>query len=43
VEPLRRLTPTHLRELDDEVQFVGAALGATPTLEVGSVTVGAHA
>jgi Winged helix DNA-binding domain len=43
VEPLRELTATHRRQLDDEVDLVGAVMGATPTLTMGTVTVGPHA
>jgi hypothetical protein len=43
VEPLRDLTTTQRRQLDDEVELVGAVMQATPTLTVGTVTVGPHA
>ena len=43
VEPLRELTATHRRQLDDEVELVGAVMEAKPTLKVGTVTVGPHA
>jgi hypothetical protein len=43
VEPLRELTATHRRQLDDEVDLVGAVMEAEPTLTVGTVTVGPHA
>ena len=43
VEPLGELTPSQLRQLDDEAGLVGAVMEATPTLTVGPVTVGAHA
>jgi hypothetical protein len=43
VEPLRALTATQRRQLDDEVELVGAVMQAKPTLTVGTVTVGAHA
>ena len=43
VEPLRELTMTHRRQLDDEVELVGAVMQAKPTLTVGTVTVGPHA
>jgi hypothetical protein len=43
VEPLRELTATHRRQLDDEVELVGAVMEAKPTLTVGAVTVGPHA
>ena len=43
VEPLRELTAPQRRQLDDEVELVGAVMEATPTLTVGTVTVGPHA
>jgi hypothetical protein len=43
VEPLRELTTTQRRQLDDEVELVGAVMQATPTLTLGTVTVGPHA
>jgi hypothetical protein len=43
VEPLRELTAAHRRQLDDEVELVGAVMEATPTLTMGTVTVGPHA
>jgi hypothetical protein len=43
VQPLRELSATHRRELDDEVELVGAVMEAAPTLTVGTVTVGPHA
>jgi Winged helix DNA-binding domain len=43
VEPLGELTATRRRQLEDEVELVGAAMEATPTLTVGAVTVGPHA
>jgi hypothetical protein len=43
VEPLRELTPRQRRQLDDEVDLVGAVMEARPTLTVGTVTAGAHA
>ena len=43
VEPLRELTSSQLRQLDDEAGLVGVVMEATPTLTVGRVTVGAHA
>ena len=43
VEPLRELTSSQLRQLDDEAGLVGAVMEATPTLTLGPVTVGAHA
>ncbi|HVD13864.1 MAG TPA: winged helix DNA-binding domain-containing protein, partial [Actinomycetota bacterium] len=43
VEPLRELTATQRRQLDDEVELVGAVMEAKPTLTVGTVAVGPHA
>jgi hypothetical protein len=43
VEPLSELTATQRRQLDDEVELVGAVMEATATLTVGTVTVGPHA
>ncbi len=44
VEPLRELTPTQRRELDDEVSLVAAVVeGGEATLTIGPVTAGAHA
>jgi hypothetical protein len=43
VEPLRPLTATQRRQLDDDVERVGAILRARPTLTIGTVTVGPHA
>jgi hypothetical protein len=43
VEPLLELTARHRRQLDDELELVGAVMGARPVLKVGAVTVGAHA
>jgi hypothetical protein len=43
VEPLRELTARHRRQLDDEVELVGAVMQATATLTVGTVTTGPHA
>jgi hypothetical protein len=43
VEPLRDLTAPHRRQLDDEVDLVGAVMEATATLTVGTVMVGPHA
>jgi hypothetical protein len=42
-EPLRELTATQRRQLDDEAELVGAVMEAKPTLTVGTVTVGPHA
>jgi hypothetical protein len=43
VEPLRELTAPQRRQLDDEVELVGAVMEAPAMLTVGTVTVGAHA
>ena len=43
VEPLRELTASQRRQLDDEIDLVGAVMEAPATLTVGTVTVGAHA
>src|SRR5215218_7728521 len=43
VEPVGELTATQRRQLDDEVELVGAVMEAKPTLTVGTVTVGPHA
>ena len=43
VEPLGKLTARHRRQLDDEVELLGAVMEANPTLTVGTVTVGPHA
>jgi hypothetical protein len=43
VEPLSKLTPIQLRQLDDEIELMGTVLEAVPTLKIGTVTVGAHA
>jgi hypothetical protein len=43
VEPLGELTATRRRQLEDEVELVGAVMEATSTLTVGTVTVGPHA
>ncbi|HEV2929536.1 MAG TPA: winged helix DNA-binding domain-containing protein, partial [Propionibacteriaceae bacterium] len=43
VEPLGELTATQRRQLEDEVELVGAVMEARPTLTVGTVTVGPHA
>jgi hypothetical protein len=43
VEPLHGLTAAQRRQLDDEVDLVGAVMEAPATLTVGTVTVGAHA
>ena len=43
VEPFRELGAAQRRQLDDEVELVGAVMEARPALTVGLVTVGAHA
>lgn len=43
VEPLRELTAKQRRQLDDEVDLVGAVMEAEATLTVGTVAVGPHA
>jgi len=43
VEPLDELTATQRRQLEDEVELVGAVMEATATLTLGTVTVGPHA
>jgi len=43
VEPLRDLTAKQRRQLDDEVELVGAVMQAHPTLTVGTVSAGPHA
>jgi hypothetical protein len=43
VEPLRELTARQRRQLDDEVDLVGAVMEAPATLTIGTVTVGPHA
>jgi hypothetical protein len=43
VEPLRELSTTQRRQLDEEVELVAAVMEAKPTLTVGTVTVGPHA
>jgi hypothetical protein len=43
VEPLEDLNAKQYRELDAEVERVGAFLEGTPQLTIGKVTVGAHA
>jgi hypothetical protein len=43
VEPFVRMTTTRHRELDEQVERVGAILDATPELTIGEVTVGSHA
>jgi hypothetical protein len=43
VEPLDRLTAAQRRELDDQVERIGAFLDGTPRLTIGVVTAGPHA
>jgi hypothetical protein len=43
VEPLRRLTKAHQRELEAQVARLGEFLQAAPTLALGPVPVGSHA
>ena len=43
VEPLRELTAPQRGQLDDEVGLVGMVMKTTPTLTIGTVTVGPHA
>ena len=43
VEPLGELTVAQRRQLEDEVELVGAVMEAKPTLTMGTVTVGPHA
>jgi hypothetical protein len=43
VEPLGELTATQRRQLDEEVELVGAVMEAKATLTLGTVTVGPHA
>jgi hypothetical protein len=43
VEPLRELTATRRRQLEEEVELVGGVMEAKATLTVGTVTVGPHA
>jgi len=43
VEPMERLTTAQRRELDDQVERVGAILEGMPEVSIGAVTVGAHA
>jgi hypothetical protein len=42
VEPLRELTAWERRQLDAEVELVGAVIEARPSLTIGIVTVGPH-
>jgi hypothetical protein len=43
VEPLGKLTEKQRRQLDDEVELLGAVMAAVPTLTIGTVRVGPHA
>jgi hypothetical protein len=43
VEPLDPLTPARRRQLDEQVERVGAILEGAPRLTIGTVTVGGHA
>ena len=43
VEPLTQLSAVHRRQLDEEVELLGAVMEAPPSLTIGAVTVGAHA
>jgi len=43
VEPMERLTTAQRRELDEQVERVGAILEGTPEVSIRTVTVGAHA
>lgn len=43
VEPLDPLKAKHRRELDDRVERIGEILEGTPSLTIGTVTVGGHA
>ena len=43
VEPLRELTAAQRRQLEGEVELVGAVMEAAATLTIGTVAVGAHA
>jgi hypothetical protein len=43
VEPFVRMTTARHRELDEQVDRIGAILDATPELTIGEVTVGSHA
>ena len=43
VEPLGELTATQRRQLEEEVELVGAVMEAAATLTLGTVTVGPHA
>jgi Winged helix DNA-binding domain len=43
VEPMGELTTAQRRQLEDEAELVGTVMEATPTLTVGTVTIGPHA
>lgn len=43
VEPFGQLTPTQRRELDGQVDRIGAFLEGIPQLTIGTVTIGPHA
>ena len=43
VESLRNLTAAQRRQLEEEVELVGAVMEAAATLTLGTVTVGPHA
>jgi Winged helix DNA-binding domain len=43
VEPFDRLTATQRRDLDDQVERIGAFLEGKPRLTIGAVTAGGHA
>jgi hypothetical protein len=43
VEPLGKLTQRQRRQLDDEVELLGAVMEAVPALTIGTVRVGPYA
>ena len=43
VEPFRRLTSNERRALEEQVERIGQIQEATPSLAIGTVTVGPHA
>ena len=43
VEPFQQLGAARRQALDEQVERVGAFLGSTPTLTIGTITVGGHA
>ena len=43
VEPFQELGAARRRALDEQVERIGAFLGSTPTLTIGTITVGGHA